>query len=80
MVHAMDTVFLVAVPFAVLTFVLALLLREVRLRDTSGLMAGAEEVAAPATAVDDLALAAEGGAPVGVDYAVSGETGLESTG
>ena len=80
MVHAMDTVFLVAVPFAVLTFVLALLLREAPLRDTSGLMAGDGEPPAPATAVDDLALAAEGGAPVGVDYAVSGETGLESTG
>ena len=80
MVHAMDTVFLVAVPFAVLTFALALLLREVRLRDTSGLMAGGEELTPPATALDELALAAEGGAPVGVDYAVSAETGIESTG
>ena len=79
MVHAMDTVFLVAVPFAVLTFVLALLLREVRLRDTAGLMAGGDETPAPASALDELALAAEGGAPVGIDYPVSAETGLETT-
>jgi EmrB/QacA subfamily drug resistance transporter len=42
MVHGMDTVFLVAVPFAVVTFVLAALLREVRLHDSSGLYAGGE--------------------------------------
>ena len=89
MVHAMDTVFLVAVPFAVLTLVLALLLRELPLRDTSGLMASAEELAPPASvpeaaavasAVDELAPAADGGAPVGVDHAVSVDTGLEPTG
>jgi EmrB/QacA subfamily drug resistance transporter len=80
MVHAMDTVFLVAVPFAVLTVVLALLLREVPLRDTAGLMAEPEVPAVPATAADGLALAAEGAAPAGVDYAVSAGTGLEGTG
>jgi EmrB/QacA subfamily drug resistance transporter len=37
MVHAMDTLFLVAVPLAVVTFVLALFLRETHLRDSSGL-------------------------------------------
>ena len=37
MVHAMDTMFMVAVPLAALTFVLALFLRQVRLRDDSGL-------------------------------------------
>lgn len=42
LVHAMDTLFLVAVPFSVLTFVLALLLREQHLRDTSGLASGPE--------------------------------------
>ncbi|MHB8439376.1 MAG: MDR family MFS transporter [Acidimicrobiales bacterium] len=39
LVHAMDTVFWVAVPFSVLTFVLALMLREQKLRDTTALFA-----------------------------------------
>ncbi|HUY64675.1 MAG TPA: MDR family MFS transporter [Acidimicrobiales bacterium] len=67
LVHAMDTVFWVAVPFSVLTFVLALLLREIRLRDTSGLFPGVEEVLPSGTAEGALALAAEAGAPAGVD-------------
>jgi EmrB/QacA subfamily drug resistance transporter len=46
MVHAMDTLFLVAVPLAVVTFVLALLLRQVRLRDDSGLFGAAPTEAA----------------------------------
>ena len=44
LVHAMDTLFWVAVPFSVLTFVLALLLRERKLRDSSG-MFGSQEAA-----------------------------------
>jgi EmrB/QacA subfamily drug resistance transporter len=43
MVHAMDTLFLVAVPIAVVTFVLALLLRETHLRDSSGLFSAEAE-------------------------------------
>ena len=46
MVHAMDTLFLVAVPIAVVTFVLALLLRETHLQDSSGLFSAEAEGAA----------------------------------
>lgn len=44
MVHAMDAMFIVAVPLAVVTFVLALLLREVHLRESSGLASMIEAV------------------------------------
>jgi hypothetical protein len=55
MVHAMDTLFMVAVPIAVLTFVLALFLREKRLRDSSGLF--------PAELEAEMALGARPGEP-----------------
>jgi EmrB/QacA subfamily drug resistance transporter len=55
MVHAMDTLFMVAVPIAVLTFVLALFLREKRLRDSSGLF--------PAELEAEMALGAPPGEP-----------------
>jgi len=46
MVHAMDTLFLVAVPIAAVTFVLALFLRETHLQDSSGLFSAEAEGAA----------------------------------
>ncbi|HAM01588.1 MAG TPA: hypothetical protein DCQ30_05090, partial [Acidimicrobiaceae bacterium] len=52
MVHAMDTMFLVAVPLAALTFVLALLLRQVRLRDDSGLFDPSRRATAEVVSAD----------------------------
>ncbi|MHB8681206.1 MAG: MDR family MFS transporter [Acidimicrobiales bacterium] len=72
-VHAIDTVFWVAVPFAVLTFVLALLLREQRLRTDSAIFGEGDDAddttQAPAGApTEELALVAESAAPAGVDF------------
>ena len=58
-VHGIDTVFWVAVPFSVVTFVLALLIREVRLRESVGLFADIEGDVAPAPAAGGLTLVGE---------------------
>jgi MFS family permease len=50
LVRALHDVYWVAVPFALVTIVLALCLREIRLRDTTGL-AAAEEPTGPGTPV-----------------------------
>ncbi|HLX88915.1 MAG TPA: MDR family MFS transporter [Acidimicrobiales bacterium] len=77
-VHGIDTVFWVAVPFAVVTFVLALLLREIRLRESAGLFAEDEVGDVAGLGVQDedglcapvgteLALVSESVAPAGVE-------------
>ncbi|HZU80694.1 MAG TPA: hypothetical protein VE991_12315, partial [Acidimicrobiales bacterium] len=67
-VHAIDMVFLVAVPFAVLTFLISLALRELKLRTSSGLFADGEVAAGAAEMESELARVAEATAPVGIDY------------
>ena len=66
-VHAIDTVFWVAVPFAVVSFALALGLREMRLRESAGLFTDTDGPAPPGTPEGELALVAEAAAPAGVD-------------
>ena len=67
-VHGIDTVFWVALPFAVITFVLALLMREARLRESAGLFADDTETGSAPTG-SELALVAESVAPAGVTSA-----------
>jgi EmrB/QacA subfamily drug resistance transporter len=59
-VHAIHTVFVVAVPFAALSILFGLRLREIPLRDTSGLARGAT----PASADEEPALGVEVGSAV----------------
>ena len=66
-VHAIDTVFWVAVPFAAVTFLLSLGLREIRLRESAGLTFGEEPAVPSGTPEGELALVAEAAAPAGVD-------------
>jgi EmrB/QacA subfamily drug resistance transporter len=68
-VHAIDTVFWVAVPFSVLSMILAWFLREQHLRTTSGLFEeGGEATLPPGVAESELALVADASAPAGVDF------------
>ncbi|MGH7732444.1 MAG: MFS transporter, partial [Gemmatimonadales bacterium] len=70
-VHAIDTVFWVALPLSMVTFVLALVLREQKLRESAGIFGGPEDGSGddlePATGQGELALVAETVAPAGVD-------------